>query len=435
MASLTLLAINCATSPKPKPYPKEKPMAAFYEQLDHARLVRLIDISRRLNSATTIDELLQLIISEAASLIHAEAASLLLLDAHTRVLRFRAVSGPNQEQFLGMRVPLKGSIAGEILESNKPLIVPDVREHESWNANVDAALGFSTSAILGVPMHDGLGRGVGVLEAINKLDGSEFGEDDIAVLSTLADLAGTAVAKAQLFNELEKAYRQLNDLDRLKSDFIALASHELRTPLSVILGYVSFLREEADEATASQLDSVLNAAVHLRSLIQDMVNLRYVDAGEAKLQPRQVNIGQLLYHVARERRETAEAKKQTLRLLLPQEPLTVLGDPGMLELVFGNLLGNAIKFTGTGGWIIIGAARRGDEVWVYVRDTGIGIPPEELERIFDRFYQVQPHMRRDYEGMGIGLSIVKDLVQLHHGRIWAHSTVDEGSEFFVALPS
>lgn len=407
----------------------------FYEQLDAPRLGRLIEISRRLNSATTIDELLQLIISEAAALIHTEAASLLLLDMQTRELHFRAVSGPNQEEFVGVKVPLAGSIAGEIITTNQPLIVPDVRTHESWNASVDTALGFSTSAILGVPMHDGVGRAIGVLEAINKLDGSKFGEDDVAVLATLADLAGTAVAKAQLYSELEKAYRQLNELDRLKSDFIALASHELRTPLSVILGYVSFLQEEADASTASQLDSVMNAAVHLRSLIQDMVNLRYVDAGEASLQPREVTLNQLLYTVARERRETAEAKRQTLRLLLPQDKLTVLGDPNMLEIVFSNLLGNAIKFTDEGGQVTLGAARRGDEVWVYVRDDGIGIPEDELERIFDRFYQVQPHMRRDYEGMGIGLSIVKDLVQLHHGRIWAKSAVDQGSEFFVALPS
>lgn len=410
-------------------------MPSSHEKLDTPRLKRLIDISRRLNSATTVDELLQLIISEAAALIEAEAASILLLDPQTRELRFRAVSGPDQERFLGVKVPLEGSIAGEILAGNEPLIVPDVRTHESWNPTVDTALGFSTTAVLGVPMHDGVGRAVGVLEAINKLDGSEFGEDDIAVLATLADLAGAAIAKAQLFAELEKAYTQLNELDRLKSDFIALASHELRTPLSVILGYVSFLRDEADEQTASQLDNVMNAAVHLRSLIQDMVNLRYVDAGESSVQPREVNLSQLLFNVARERRETAETKRQALRLFLPPEKLVVRGDASMLELVFGNLLGNAIKFTGENGHIDLGAARRGDEVWVYVRDTGIGIPESELERIFDRFYQVQPHMRRDYEGIGIGLSIVKDLVQLHHGRIWARSTLDEGSEFFVALPT
>jgi signal transduction histidine kinase len=410
-------------------------MPASYEQLDAPRLMRLIDISRRLNSATTIDELLQLIISEAASLIQAEAASLLLLDAQTRELRFRAVSSTNQEQYLGVTVPLEGSIAGEIFAKNQPLIVPDVQAHESWNANVDTAVGFNTSAILGVPMHDGVGRAIGVLEAINKIDGGEFGQDDIAVLATLADLAGAAIAKAQLFNELEKAYRQLNDLDRLKSDFIALASHELRTPLSVILGYVSFLRDEADETTASQLDRVMNAAVHLRSLIQDMVNLRYVDAGEAALQASAINLSQLLYNVARERRETADTKRQTLHLRLPKQKLYVHGDTNMLEIVVSNLVGNAIKFTPEGGQIDVGAALRGDEIWIYVRDTGIGIPESELDRIFDRFYQVQPHMRRDYEGIGIGLSIVKDLVQLHKGRIWARSVQDEGSEFFVALPA
>ena len=406
----------------------------FSPAIGPQRLARMLGISRQLNSATSVDGLLKLIITEAATLIGTESASILLLDPHTRELRFKAIAGDMPPQLDNMLVPLDGSIAGTILRTNQPLIVDDVRDNPAWNPEVDSAINFQTSAILGVPMHDATAEAVGVLEALNKLDGTPFSDDDILVLSTLADLAGAAIAKARLFEELEKAYQKLNELDRLKSDFIALASHELRTPLSVILGYVSFLREDADAETGEHLDQVLKAAVRLRSLIQDMINLRYVEAGQTTLNLRQLDVAELIRHIVHDRDETAVAKQQTVHLHLPPQPILLRADEEMLELMLSNLYSNAIKFTPEGGRIDLGAAKRGDEVWIYVRDSGIGIPQEQLERIFDKFYQVEPHIRRRYEGMGIGLTIVKELAQLHGGRIWAKSEPGQGSEFFIALP-
>ncbi|MDA0243303.1 MAG: GAF domain-containing sensor histidine kinase [Chloroflexi bacterium] len=407
---------------------------SFSPAIGPQRLARMLEISRQLNSTTSVDELLKLIISEAATLIGTESASILLLDPHTRELRFKAISGEMPPQLNNMLVPLEGSIAGKIILTNEPLIVEDVKSNPGWNPQVDSAINFQTSGILGVPMHDAAGEPVGVLEALNKLDGQKFGEDDVLVLSTLADLAGAAIGKAQLFEELQKAYQKLNELDRLKSDFIALASHELRTPLSVILGYVSFLREEADEETGEHLDQVLKAAVRLRSLIQDMINLRYVEAGQTNLNLRELDVAELIRHVVHDRDETAVAKQQTVHIHLPPQPLPIRADEEMLELMLSNLYSNAVKFTPEGGRIDIGAAKRGTETWIYVRDSGVGIPQDQLERIFDKFYQVEPHIRRRYEGMGIGLTIVKELAQLHGGRIWAKSEPEKGSEFFIALP-
>lgn len=405
-------------------------------QIDPGKLSRLIEIGRRLNSATSLDELLKLIITEAAQLLESEAASILLLDPHTQELHFKAMSNSEVPAHLkNMPISLDSSIAGRIIRLNQPVIVDNVQNNPSWNSGVDSAINFHTSNLLGVPMHDALQHPIGVLEALNKSDGSRYSDRDIAVLSTLADIAGAAIAKAQLFEELEKAYQKLNDLDRLKSDFIALASHELRTPLSVILGYVSFLREEADDSTAEQLDNVLRAAVRLRSLIQDMLNLRYVDAGQAALGLKQIDLVKLLQYVVHDRDQTADAKQQQIFLHLPKTSLNIYGDPDMMEVILSNLINNAIKFTPEHGRIDIGAAQRGKEVWLYVRDTGIGIPEDQLERVFDRFYQVEPHLSRRYEGMGIGLAIVKELITLHKGRIWAKSTLGRGSEFFIALPA
>ncbi len=401
-------------------------------KVDAAGLARMVEISRVLNSTINLDELLNYIISEAADLTQTEAASILLLDPRTRKLHFKASSNEIPAQMADMPVSLENSIAGAILLSNRPLIVPDVSQDPRWNKKVDKVIEFRTNAILGVPMRNFDQEPVGVLEAINKLDGLEFSDKDVETLSILADLAGVAVEKARLFAELQQANAELSELDQLKTDFIAIASHELRTPLSVILGYVSFLREEASPAIAEQFDSVLQAAIHLRSLIQDMLNLRYVDAGETAIDLEQIDCVQLLREMEVDKDETAVAKSQLIQINMPDSPLFVLADRAMVEVIINNLLNNAIKFTPQGGEIDITLQRQGQEIWFTIQDTGIGIPGDQLVRIFSRFYQVESPLRRHHEGMGLGLSIAKELVQLHNGRIWAE-TLPQGSKFTLAL--
>ncbi len=401
--------------------------------LDAPRLARLVEISRVLNSATNVDELLHYIIKQAADLTSSEAASILLLDPHTRQLYFRAASNSPSMTLTNIPIPLDDSIAGAILQQNRPMLIADVTKDARWNPDVSQAINFQTRCILGVPMHDADRQAVGVLEALNKQHG-RFTRQDAETLTILADIAGVAIARAQLTEDLQKAYRELNELDQVKTDFIAVASHELRTPLSVIMGYVSFLREEADAEMAGQLDSVMDAAVHLRNLIQDMLNLRYVDAGEAMLDLQTVDLGELLVEITAVPDETAVSRHQTITCYPSPTPLPVRIDRDVMLTVFTNLLHNAIKFTPEGGQISLRLAQHGHEAWFSICDTGIGIPADKLEWIFKRFCQVETSMRRRYEGLGLGLSIAKDLVELHNGRIWAESTPQQGSTFTVALP-
>lgn len=399
---------------------------------DQNRLARLVEASRVLNSTTDVDTLLTHIIREAAELIHAEAASLLLLDERTRILRFKA-SSQMQPELEDMPVPIDSSIAGTIFTSNEPLIIADVSQDTRWNPGVAQAIDFQTQSILGVPMHDSDEQTIGVLEAINKLDG-DFTQTDVETLTILADLAGVAVEKARLISELQVANRELNDLDQLKTSFIALASHELRTPLSIILGYVSFLRDDADPEMAAQLNSVLNAAVRLRSLIQDMLNFQYTDTGESRLDQSLQDFGELLRTITADKDETAVAKQQTIHNDITTGSLPVYVDSGTIEVVVNNLINNAIKFTPEGGNITVKVWSQGGEAWLSVADDGIGIPPDQLNRIFTRFYQVENHMRRHYEGMGLGLAIVKELVELQNGRVWVENKHPQGSVFYVVFP-
>ncbi len=400
-------------------------------ELSASKLSRLVEISRELNAKTNVDDLLTYIITQAALLTGAEAASILLLDPNTRQLRFKAASNDPTHVMKDMLVPIDGSIAGAVLQANKPLIVADVSHDPRWNQQVDEEIDFHTSSILGVPMHN-MDQPMGVLEALNKQNG-RFTDEDVETLTILADIAGVAVEKARLIEELQQAYADLNELDQRKTDFIAIASHELRTPLSIILGYVSFLRQEADPLMAEQLDSVMEAAIRLRSLIQDMLNLRYIDSGNTALSLRPVDlVGFVRVLVGKD--ETAVARQQTLFTHLPNRAILVNIDPDVMEIVFNNLLDNAIKFSPEGAVVDISVEQRGDEAWFHIRDQGVGIPPDKLERVFKRFYQVEHHLHRRFEGLGLGLAIAKELVELHNGRIWAESVPGQGSHFYVALP-
>jgi signal transduction histidine kinase len=401
-------------------------------QLNNSQLKRMVEISRILNSTTNVDKLLHTIITEAAHMTGAEAASILLLDPQTRQLHFRAASNKLEPGMVSTPVPLESSIAGAVFQSNQPAIIADVSRDPRWNENIDKAIDFHTRSILAVPMHD-VERPVGVLEALNKQDGN-FTAADVETLSTLADIAGVAVEKARLIEELRQAYNELNEMDQVKTDFIAIASHELRTPLAIIMGYVSFLREEASSDMAAHLDHVMEASERLRGLIQDMLNLRYTDSGDTPLQLAVVDLIALVRDLVMEKEEVMRSRQHTVTLRLATIPLLVRIDREKIGQAISNLLDNAAKFTLPDGRIEVAVYAQGSEAWLRIRDNGIGIPPDKLERIFKRFYQAESSLSRRHEGMGLGLAIARELVLLHNGRIWAESDGHSGSTFYLVLP-
>ena len=398
-----------------------------------AALERILKISQILTSTLQLEPLLQTIIQAATELTDTQAGSIMLVDKSTGELRFEAASGSKREEVKRVTVPLEGSIAGWIVREGKPLMIPDVRQDPRFYTRVDETTDFETRSILGVPLQV-KGEVIGVLEALNKTGDGIFTPADVQTLSTLAAHAAIAIENARLLTEIQKAYEELSELDRLKSEFVAIASHELQTPLTIILGYASFLKQEATGTASEQLDIVLRSALRLRSLINDMINLRHIETGEAELELEQLSLNELVTTITAEFASLAEAKKQTIGIKLASQLPTVKADRQKLHLVLANLLSNAIKFTPEGGSIRVAVEANGNEVWVSVRDTGIGIPPREQESIFDRFYQVEPSLTRRFEGIGLGLSIAKGMVELHGGRIWVESVEGMGSSFTFALP-
>ena len=398
------------------------------------RLSRILEISQQLTSTLELEPLLQQIICAAAELTDTEAASILLHDEKAGKLSFAAATGANSEQLAHMTVPIEGSVAGSIFKSGQPMLITQADQDPRHYDAIPQAIGFHTRTILGVPLSI-KGKSIGVLEALNKHGDAPFTDEDTQVLSTLAAQAATAIQNAQMVGALRKAYKKLGELDKLKSDFIAVASHELRTPLALVLGYATMLKEDAGGAAAEKLDVVVQSALHLRGLIEDMVNLRQMETGKTAPQRSTFKLQELIQGVCADCDDLATAKGQTISFQLPSEPLNVNADRTQITIVLNNLLTNAIKFTPDGGRISVQAESRGNDVRVSVIDSGIGVPAAELERIFERFYQVEPHLTRRHGGMGLGLSIAKELVELHSGRMWAESVEGRGSRFAFTLPA
>jgi signal transduction histidine kinase len=411
----------------------EERLAHLEERI--AVLERMVQVSQIITSTLNLRQLLDIIAKVATELTKTEAASIMLLDENTGDLYFETVTGPKKDEIKRVKVPLEGSIGGWIFTHNEPLIIRDPQEDPRHFQGTDHSTGFLTRSLMGAPLNF-RGETIGVIEVINRSVDEEFGEEDLQALTALAAQAAIAIQNARLLSELQRAYDDLAELDQVKSKFVAIASHELRTPLNVILGYATFLKEALRGNASEQLEIVLQSAMRLRSLIDDLVNLRHLDTGEARAQlaVEVFSLHQLIGDAVREFAAVAEAKGLRLGVRRPVPEVEIAADRQKIYLVLANLLSNAIKFTPPGGKVQIAGQVRNAEVWLAVRDTGIGIPPDRLEKIFDRFYQVEASLARRYEGMGLGLSIAKGMLALHGGRIWAESVEGLGSSFTFALP-
>jgi signal transduction histidine kinase len=400
-------------------------------------LNRMVEISLLLNSSLSIDAILTQLMDATVEIVHCESASVILMDENTQQLHFVAMPTTDAESSQKLKripIPLEKSIAGAIILENKAVVTNDTSQDPRHYSQTDSALGFKTRSLLGVPMRI-KDRVIGALEAVNKI-GGEWGEKDQHDLEVLASQAAIALENAQLIRKLRNANEELSQLDKLKTDFIAIASHELRTPLGVIMGYASFLKAEAQGELSDHATAVLNSALRMRNLIEDMTNLRFLKLKDIELAVEEVPADDIAQLAGSDVVSMAETRGHSLRVLpSDSENLLVNGDRAKLLMALTNILNNAIKFTPERGTIKIRCVERPNEVWIQVKDNGVGIPQEDLTRIFEPFYQVEDHMTRRHGGMGLGLAIAKAVIEVHHGRIWVESPgTNQGSVFTISLP-
>jgi PAS domain S-box-containing protein len=228
------------------------------------------------------------------------------------------------------------------------------------------------------------------------------------------------------------------ELERMKSNFLSVVSHELKTPLHSIKGFVDIIlmgrTGKVSETQADFLTTVQDQAAHLQNLIDDLLEFSRLDSGQVKLHLTEVSVAGISSAVCERLKPLADQGELQLINEVNADIATVEADRMRIDQVLTNLVQNAIKFTPPSGSITLRAQDLGEEVQVSVSDTGIGIPAEALERVFDRFYQVDGSPTRHYRGTGLGLTISKHIIEYHHGKIWAESAEGEGSTFTFVLP-
>jgi signal transduction histidine kinase len=275
---------------------------------------------------------------------------------------------------------------------------------------------------------------IGVLQ-IAAFEPNRYDEQDEQRAATLARFAALWIENVRLLQEAAKV-EALRKVDQLKSELLSVVSHELRTPLASIKGYTSsLLRDDVewdDDTRREFLQIIEEESDRLGALIEDLLQMSEIEAGVLRVHKQPVRIGRLAQKVAKKLRP--QAVDHPIAIHVAHDLPDTLGDPRRIEQVLHNLIVNAIKYSPEPAPVAVRVERRDEEVLVTVTDRGIGIPPEHVAHVFDRFYRVEGAMARQTRGSGLGLPICRGLVEAHGGKIGVESEPGKGSSFHFTIP-
>ena len=278
------------------------------------------------------------------------------------------------------------------------------------------------------------GNTIGVLEVVNKADNAHYTEDDVTILEILALYAAMALWNSKLETRIQNTQDEMTELDRLKTNFIAITSHELRTPLGLILGHATFLKEMIPDEHREPMDIIIRNATRLKEIIENLTEVDNYETGVARVRQKSISVSHIAEDVISSFQDMAASKNITLQADICDEELPVEADAKKITVAISNLVRNAITFTNEGGQVLVKVEPVTGHAQVSVSDNGIGIPANDLSKVFERFFQVESHLTRRITGMGLGLSVAKTMIELHGGRIWVESVEGEGSTFTFLLP-
>jgi PAS domain S-box-containing protein len=318
-----------------------------------------------------------------------------------------------------------------VVEQRQPLLIEDVRSEflesvAQGPEHLQALRCIRPSSLMVVPL---LMRGqlLGTIALVSSTQSRVYGPGDLRLALAFADRAAVAIENARL-------YRASGDATQLRDQVLGIVAHDLRNPLSTILLNAAALRRhgpDPERRSQKRAEAIHRAATRMNRLIQDLLDVAVMESGQLTIERARLSARDLIVGAVDMQRPLASSLSLELRVDLDREVPDILGDRDRLLQVFDNLIGNAIKFTNAGGCITVGGTSRDQEVIFHVADTGPGITPENLPRVFDRFWQATSTNR---QGAGLGLPITKGIVEAHGGRIWVESTPHRGTKFSFTIP-
>jgi len=395
------------------------------------QLRTLADVSSRLNAVLDMGSVLGVVTEEGRALIGAHQAVTNIATDGTRMLQSVAFSDTLRGADVALVPPDRSAIYPAIAAANLPvrLTQDELRAHAGWPGFQLCAEGHPPMrGLLAAPIVARGGDTLGVIQLSDRYEG-DFSEEDEAILVQLAQMAAVAIENTQL-------YQALREADRRKDEFLAMLAHELRNPLAPMQNALTILDSQGSRSEmAVHLRAVIGRQMsHLTRLVDDLLDVARINSGKVALKREPVELARIVTQAVETSRPLIDAKRHRLTVDA-SEPIWIDADPVRLAQVIANLLNNAAKYTDDGGQIRVRAGREGDDAVIRVQDTGIGLSPEMLSRVFELFTQASVGLARSAGGLGIGLTLVRKLVELHGGSVSVTSAGrGRGSEFVVQLP-
>jgi signal transduction histidine kinase len=401
------------------------------QRLIQDRLTHLVDASSTLLSSLQADTILPTIVDIAKQVVAADAYAIWRYKASSGLWQLMAAGGLSEEYIQN---------TGTILAETKPAVIPpiiaeDVTKERAIQSRLEAYRAEGIKSLLVVPLiiH---GESASTIGFYYKQP-HRFDETEVHVATALANIAAAAIGTSELYREQIRLREQAEEASRAKDEFLAMISHELRTPLNAIVGWTGMLRTgRIDEQTTSRaVETIERNARSQAKLIEDLLDISRIITGKLRLNVQPVELSSVVDAAVDVVRPAAAAKDVRLQVILDSGAGPVSGDPERLQQIVWNLLSNAVKFTPKQGRVQIRLQRLNSHVEVTVSDTGQGISPDFLPFVFDRFRQADSSFTRSHGGLGLGLAIVRHLVELHGGSVSVHSAGEGlGATFTLKFP-
>jgi PAS domain S-box-containing protein len=422
--------------------------ALIYKELtaEHERLSLLYRTAQSISGELELDALLHRTAEEAAHAFGSRSALIGLVEPGSDNFVFSAGYNVDLGLLEGLELATEDGIGGAVVSNKRTVTIPPAGsrtpEQRKLIENDPVLQVTGVDFAVATPLIAG-DRVLGVFSLERRPGGQEFSPEDTLLLEAIGRQAGVAIQNARLYEEtrrhleaLEEAHRELMVLDRMKSDFVSTVSHELRSPLAVIEGFAKTMSEHFDridvETQKESIEIILKKAIALEGLIENILDMSRIEDGRLEVYREPFDVVLACETVTEDQEQVAEVHE--VRVESDGRPVIVIADREKTEVAIGNLVRNALKFSPGGGAVVVSVKEARATAEISVSDEGIGIAPDNIERIFDRFYQVDSSETRSFPGSGLGLYITRELVQSMGGSIRVESEPGRGSTFTFTLP-